>query len=222
MLPVAQHSPVTEPIITPTPTAKTRDSEEGGEDDGGPNVNLIVGAVVGSVGGCGLIIAALCLGIRIGRRRTGPSRNIRERLRALPRPFVSIGLKRPLRTVSSQGVTTIQPEINRGPAKLDANSNQIPTERVVVSGAEGKRQHKLGVEASGRVGDHEYEYNKSYRSICEYNSTCHARSLLRQRHYPIRNDRVITPDALIQLSRYTNRPTANDLQQGVPPVSKQV
>lgn len=138
MLLVVQHSPVTDPIITPTPTTKAKDSEEEGEEGGEPNVNLIVGAVVGSVGGCGLIIAALCLGIRIGRRRTGPSRSIRERLRALPRPFVSIGLKRPPRKVSGQEVTTIQPVINRGPAELDANSNQIPTERVVVAGAEGK------------------------------------------------------------------------------------
>lgn len=134
----AQHSPVTDPIITPTPTTETRDGEEGREEDGGPNVNLIVGAVVGSVGGCGLIIAALCLGIRIGRRRTGSSRSIRERLRALPRPFVSIGLKRPPKTVSGQEVTAIQPVINRGPAELDANSNQIPAERVIVSGTEGK------------------------------------------------------------------------------------
>ena len=138
MLPVAQHSPVTDLIITPTPTTETRDSEEGGEEDGGPNVNLIIGAVVGSVGGCGLIITALCLGIRIGRRRTGPSRSIKERLRALPRPFVSIGLKHPPRTVSGREVATIQPAINRGPAELDANSNQIPTKMVAVSGAEGK------------------------------------------------------------------------------------
>ncbi|KAJ4266117.1 hypothetical protein NW762_004095 [Fusarium torreyae] len=98
-------SPTGSSLITGDPTTSTPDSasrtsmptetNESADDDNGPSSGVIAGAAVGSVAGVGLIIGIFFVAFRMGRRRSSrpddeaPSRSLKDRLKALPRPQVT-------------------------------------------------------------------------------------------------------------------------------------
>ncbi|KAF4965637.1 hypothetical protein FSARC_6574 [Fusarium sarcochroum] len=98
-------SPTGSTLITGDPTTSRPDSasrtsiptetDEPADEDNGPSSGVIAGAVVGSVAGVGLIIGVFFVAFRMGRRRSSrpddeaPSRSLKDRLRALPRPAVT-------------------------------------------------------------------------------------------------------------------------------------
>ncbi|KAM0563073.1 hypothetical protein ACHAPJ_001919 [Fusarium lateritium] len=71
------------------------ETDESADEDNGPSSGVIAGAVVGSVAGVGLIIGIFFVAFRMGRRRSSrpddeaPSRSLKDRLKALPRPQVT-------------------------------------------------------------------------------------------------------------------------------------
>lgn len=86
--------------LTSTTTTDGEKSSETPEPDNGKDnkAGVVAGAVVGSLAGVGLIIAALILGYRLGKKNaandTKPS-GLRETIRTLPRPKVTLSWAKP-------------------------------------------------------------------------------------------------------------------------------
>lgn len=90
----------TETTTTSEPTgsgeSSWEDDNNGGKKGGGAGPGVIAGAVVGSIGGLILILAVLCIGIRIGRKRpAGKAGSLRDAIKGMPRPRLSVVWTRP-------------------------------------------------------------------------------------------------------------------------------
>lgn len=88
-------------------------SDSDDKNDSSSKAGVIAGAVVGSLAGVGLIIAALLMGYRLGKKNAANSNStkpsgLREKIRTLPRPKVTLSWARPPQDPDH---TTVQPNV---------------------------------------------------------------------------------------------------------------
>jgi hypothetical protein len=94
---------------TSPPESTTTASEP--SDGGGPSGGVIAGAVVGALAGLVLLASVLYVGFRMGRKRAaeGNTGGLRDELKALPRPRVSVAWTRsPANTPGEAGTSPSQ------------------------------------------------------------------------------------------------------------------
>ncbi|KAM0426119.1 hypothetical protein ACHAPT_008750 [Fusarium lateritium] len=133
----------TKPTLTsnPTPTSTNTSTEKDGENkaDGGPNAGTIAGAVVGSVAAVALIIGALFLGFRMGRRHQaqddnetqprGFGRSLRDTVESIPRPVLTWHRPKPKHRPEEPPVAFLQMNVpeDGGGSDTKAESEAVPS-----------------------------------------------------------------------------------------------